>query len=170
VSYLGRKLDHLPKWEVRLAGDEVGASAITNDLRTQDNRLSFWEFSDAAAVPVELALAIASARDSAERCVTAWIEREALAGAGIQLESSSGNTPVKDLKERHVEAIGLDGSRLLVIADSIARAVRSTGHFRLFTRSEVIGILARGVTEKRLTLESLNAGLRTAVEANLAGS
>lgn len=152
-----------------LVGDEVGASAITCDLKDSDNKLSFWGFADAATVS-EVALAIASTWQRKNRCITAWIEREDLTNAGIQLESSSGKTPVLDLRETHVDAIELDGKRLLVIADSIARAVRSTVQVQQFTVAEVIEILAMGVNTGRLSLEDLNGSLRSDVQAKIAGS
>ena len=166
MSYLGRKLDKLPRWKTGLpglVGAEVGASAITSDLRDAENKLSLWEFADASMIS-ELALAIVSSWKRADRCITAWVELEELTTAGIRLERSRGVTPVADLRGTHFDAVGLDGKRLLVIADLMARSIRST-RFRLFAEAEVIGIVAGGVNAGRLTLDDLQPDLRLKVQA-----
>ena len=61
--FLTRKITRA-KWEAKqgLAADEIPSDAITIDLRTQGNALSFWQCpTDAVSDVEEAALAIAAA-------------------------------------------------------------------------------------------------------------
>ncbi len=74
--FLARKITRA-KWKTReeLSAGEISADAVTADLKTQGNALSFWQCHTATNSDVEeAALAIAAARDRVARLDVVWLE------------------------------------------------------------------------------------------------
>lgn len=120
------------KWEAGSAMRQgaIPADAVTGDLRTSGNVLSFWQC-DAGTGPEveEVALAIASGRDHLARIDLVWLrESDFLDGAG-QLIPSEGRTPVAGLAHRHRDLKQIDYEMLGRIARAI-RAAIDAGRFR----------------------------------------
>lgn len=89
-----------PKWQPKrgLASDEIPADAITADLRTSNNALSFWQCGEATDPEISTAvLAIAAGRDRLQKLDIVWIPRDELIRSGHQMRSTQGRTPVREL-------------------------------------------------------------------------
>ena len=73
--FLARKIS-LAKWSKtgELEVGEIPADAVTLDLKTQDNKLSFWRCGDGERAGVnEAALAIAAACDRVDKIAVVWL-------------------------------------------------------------------------------------------------
>lgn len=168
--YLVRKVARA-KWEPRapLAEAEIGADAVTADLRTADNALSFWT---CAAVDLgeldEVVLAIAAASDRPDKLDLVWIDQESVERDGVALRASEGRTPVHGLRHRHVDAVGLDLTRLGTLARHVAEAIRGKGQWRRLSKNEVMKALKKAVKSNRLALPDLAAALGREVQRGLA--
>ena len=80
MPYLSRKITRA-KWERRdgLANGEIPADAVTADLRTTDNTLSFWTFEDASDEGIRAtALVLATAADRVDRMDIVWVMQDLL--------------------------------------------------------------------------------------------
>jgi hypothetical protein len=172
VVFLGRKIARA-QWARKptFAEDEVPADTVTKDLRTSDNTLSFWAADDGATEPWQnAALAMGAASDRLDSVDITWIGRNDLAEDGIHLVDSNGDTPVTDLRARHVDAAHLDGFRLARVARLVALAVRGgEPRVRRITKSELATMLAEAVSNSRLRLEDLNEAVRPEVASRLPG-
>lgn len=103
------------KWPVKIEVilDEIPADAITGDLRTSDNSLSFWHCDSSDNDDIEDAvLAISSGRYSVQKVELIWLSRPQLESAGQDLAQTDGSTPVADLVDSHVDVRSLDYQRL----------------------------------------------------------
>ena len=68
-----------------MGAGEIPADAVTADLRTNGNSLSFWECGDGKKPDVEGAvLALASAQDRLEKVEMVWVAVEELRQAADQ--------------------------------------------------------------------------------------
>lgn len=67
----------MAKWCSRngLESDEISADAVTADLRTRDNTLSFWQCDGTDHEVEEAALAIAAAGNRVDRLDIVWISK-----------------------------------------------------------------------------------------------
>jgi hypothetical protein len=164
--FLGRTISKA-KWEVEppFVDDEIAAEALT-DLKTSANKLSLWEFAEPDSDWKDLVLAVASSWKQLDTVDAAWLEREALSRI-VQLENSQGETPVADLRGRHVDAVALDVVRLLRVAELFAFVVRSAGPIRRVIVSEITEILAAAVRARRLALSDLKEKVREQVQKRI---
>lgn len=156
-----------PKWESEskpgLASDEIPADAITIDLRTTDNTLSFWECGRATDPEIVSAvLAIAAGRKSLQKLDIVWIPQEALTRSGHQMVSTRGRTPFTEMVEHHVDVCHLDYRRLGQIGDQVAAAIR-LHRCRRFAQQAVLDLLVDGVQNGRVSEEGLADKLRTRI-------
>ena len=128
-----------------LSAGEIAADAVTADLRTSGNALSFWRCGNAAAAEVErVALAMAAAGDRIDRLDLVWIAEEHLAADGQAYEDTDGRTPVAGLRNHHVDLHRLDYARLGSVAKRVAAAIESERYVR-FTRARVKRLLVAAV-------------------------
>ena len=143
---------------------EIPADAVTIDLRTQSNTLSFWKcnFEDAA-------LAIASVGSHVEKLDIVLLSSEELEEKGQKLNPSSGKTLVTELVDRHVDVCRLDYVRLGTIARGIVVAIEEE-RCRRFTRGQVLELLAEAVRRDRLEITKLEENVQKAVLKQLAHS
>ena len=162
--FLIRKISRA-KWGPRkgLFEDEISADAVTADLRTKDNSLSFWGCGDGAEAEVEeAALALAAANNSIEKLDIVWLSDDELLADGQTIEHTKGRTPVKYLIERHVHVSRLDYGRLGKVASRIVVAIKEERYRRL-ARECVRNLLATAVEQKRVELADLEERVRTEV-------
>ena len=156
------------KWESEskpgLASDEIPADAITVDLRTTDNSLSFWECGRASGPEIASAvLAIAAGRESLQKLDIVWVPQEALIRCGHQMVSTRGRTPFTEMVERHVDVCHLDYRRLGQIGDQVAAAIR-LHRFKRFAQQAVLDLLVDGVQNGHVSEEGLAEKLRTSIQ------
>ena len=158
-----------PKWQPRdgLALDEIPADAITADLRTANNALSFWQCGQATDLEVsDAVLAIAAGRDRIQKLDIVWILRDELENDGQHFRMKRGRTPVAELAERHVDVCDLDYGRLGRIGDRVAAAI-SQDRWKRFREQEIVTLLATAVQNGRLSQKALTDKVRTGVRAAL---
>lgn len=157
------------KWEqsTDLRDGEIAADAVTGDLRTTQNRLSFWRCQAAEVVELEsAALAMAAARDRLDRLDMVYLDEERIRASGLQTRATPGNTPVSSLRSSHIDVDRLDLARLGTIAAMIATAHRTNSALKM-SRLEVLAILVRAVRDGLLSTDALRGDLKTKVEAAL---
>lgn len=137
---LARKIS-LAKWKNPEWGAEIPADAVTGDLRTSGNALSFWTIGTPTRGELEqVVLALASTADRIDKIDLTWVDRDTLASEGIDLEATPGETPVEALRGRHVDLARLDLGRLGRVATLVSQAVAGNQHQR-WTKNEVLRIL-----------------------------
>lgn len=157
------------KWEASplLAPSEISADAVTADLRTTANTLSFWRCDSGERHDLESAvLALAAAADRSDRMDIIYLDEQLVRDGGLALRSSPGATPVAILRERHVDVERLDAVRLGTVAAMIAAAHREKAS-RTMTKREVIGVVAQAVRRDLLRVSDLKGKMRDEVEAAL---
>lgn len=163
MPYLGRQVSP-ERWEPSPGLDkhEVSAEMLTSgkELKALGNTLSFYESAISAADAVQrTALATAATFDQLDPVHIAWLDRGALEGDDVLLESTEGKTTVKDLRNDHREAVRLDGFRLARIAARLASAVRGS-EINTLNREAVRKLLQDAVDSRRVGYTELKVGLR----------
>ena len=162
--FLARKITRAKWVSADLDSGEVPADAVTADLRTKNNTLSFWQCGDGTEEELnEAVLALAAAGQRVENIDIVWLSHDELRADGQRLNITAGLTPVAELVERHVDLSFLDYVRLGRVADRVAAALEEGRHRRL-TRPRVVEILARAVQQRRVDLSDLQEKVRSAVE------
>lgn len=158
--FLARKIARA-KWDAKQGGveGEIPADAVTGDLRTQDNTLSFWQCDTGTNGDVEeAALAIAAAGKRVDKLDIVWLATDELQADGQVWEHTAGQTPVADLVERHANVYRLDYARLGKVANRVAAAIKGCQYRRL-TKACVKKLLSTAVKQGRIDREDLDPDL-----------
>ncbi len=166
--FLARKITRA-KWNPKngLSAGEIPADAVTVDLRTRENSLSFWRCGLGEKEQVEeAALAIAAAGDRVDRLDLVWLTDDELGADGQTWSDTDGQTPVTDLIRRHVDVYRLDYVRLGNVASRVVTALTEQRYCRLPKR-RVTNLLAAAVREGRVALTDLREGVRIEVRKSL---
>jgi hypothetical protein len=169
MVYLARKITRA-KWESRegFAAGEIPADAVTADLRTTGNTLSFWKCEPPPEDGIRaVVLALATGADRIDRMDLVWVAEDALHAQGIALHPSEGRTPVASLRGQHFDLIQLDLGRLAKVATLLAQAL-ARHQQRRFTRKEVIQIVAEAIHHNLLSASELDPGVRKEIENAIA--
>ena len=154
------------KWEPKhgLQSGEISADAVTGDLRTRDNMLSFWQCPTGTDVEFEdVVLAIATGREEVAKVEIVWLDDEDLRTDGQKLINSDGRTPVAELVSLHVDVCHLDYKRLGKIACRIESAI-AADQYRLLTRVRVRRLLTSAVSSGRINLKNLSEKIQTELQ------
>ena len=162
--FLARKITRA-KWLQRpeLAQGEIAADAVTADLRTNGNALSFWRCDTGAEDQVEaVALAMAASGDRIDKLDVVWIAERHFAEDGQTWEATEGRTSVAELRRRHVDLQRLDYVRLGNVARHVAAAIESEWCLRL-TRRRVKMLLVAAVRRDEVALDDLADRVRDEV-------
>lgn len=157
------------KWRLKdgFALDEIPADAITADLRTKGNALSFWQCGQATDLEVsDVVLAIAAGRDRIQKLDIVWILTDELESDGQRIRLKRGRTPVAGLSKRHVDVCRLDYRRLGRIGARVATAI-SQEQWRRFRQGQIVDLLATAVRDGRLSEGDLTEKVRTKLRAAL---
>ncbi len=165
--FLARKITRA-KWTPKqgLSADEIPADAVTADLRTQENSLSFWQCPSESDSDVEkTALAIAAAGERVDRLDIVWLADKDLLDDGQALKNTKGRTPVTDMAAMHVDVSRLDYARLGGVARRIAAAIESK-RCRRFTQGGVKSLIQDAVRQGRVDPGALNERLCTQIGAD----
>ena len=160
---LARKISRA-KWAPKeyLAPSEIRADAIGGCLRTTGDTLSWWQCTDDEKDIDEVALALA-AGPKFDRFDTIYVVRlpeAVLASAGLESESTEGETAVKDLQSRHMDLVSLDVERLAEVARILGPLIRSGDKVVRFTRARLKELVTKAIHEERLKVNDLNEKLR----------
>ena len=155
------------KWEQKewMHEEEISADAVTADLRTQNNSLSFWRCGNGSDEEINnVVLAIAAGRDKIDKVEIVLIDDEDLKTDGQTIEASKGRTPVESLVELHVDVMQLDYSRLGKVACRVASAVAADQYHRV-SKQRVATLLVTAINGGEvLQIEGLNEKLRPQVQ------
>ena len=167
---LARKIS-LSKWEESggLPEGKIQADAVTADLRTRDNKLSFWNCGEDAIADRMLedaVLAVASSMDRANKVDLVWLSREDLEQDNHTLAFDDVPTPVEGLEGRHADVCELDYDRLGNIASHVSAAVK-VGKRKKFAEKKVVRLLVNAAKQGRLDIDGLKAKLKERVQAQL---
>lgn len=148
MPLLVRKIDKA-KWMQNdiLGGEDVSADAITNCMKTRGNTLSTWEVSEEENIE-EAVLAMVSAHQHLDTIDVVCLNPGFLQNQGIRLQTNCGNTPVKDLVDRHVDICDLTYSSLGTVAQKIVEGISNGKVFR-YTKGSI----------KKLLKSAINVGL-----------
>lgn len=164
--FLARKITRA-KWDARqgIREGQIAADAVTADLRTQDNKLSFWQCGSGSAEEIEeAALALAAGRDQLDKIELVWISEDDLVADGLDLSASRGQTLVEDLAERHVDVQQLDYDRLGLVAVRVSSALGEDRHRRL-AKQAVRRLLVDAIQDGRLHQEELPQKLASELDS-----
>jgi hypothetical protein len=168
MGHVVRKISRA-KWDPKEERgiDAISADAVTSDLRTNGNCLSFWECSDADCELElrEIVLALAGTFDRLDKIDVAWIDKEAAAREGVTFKKSEGRTSVADLRKKHLNAIQLELNKISALAKLLAKAVRNDNNFRCYTKKEVLVILNEAIKKGRMSIDALPDSIRNSVSS-----
>ena len=162
--FLVRKITRA-KWAAKqeLSVGEIPADAVTLDLKTQENSLSFWQCpSDTDSDVEEAALAIATARERVDRLDIVWLADAELQTDGLDLRNTEGRTSLKDMAAMHVDVARLDYVRLGIVARRVAAAIQADRCRRL-TKAHVKRLIAVAIGQGRIDVDALHDRLRAEV-------
>ena len=164
--FLARKVAP-SKWRKRtgLSCGEIPADAVTLDLRTTENALSFWRCDDKKGV-ADVALAMAAAGDHLEGLDIALVPMGKMRRDRQTLDQTDGNTPVCDLVSNHINVSCIDYVRLGAIATSIEYSV-TTDQMHRFTKGKIRGLLLKAVNDGRVDVNDLKGGVKESIKSEL---
>lgn len=166
MSYLVSKITRA-KWEPgdELAQDDIPADAVTADLRTSSNTLSFWQLETPSNDDEirRIALVLATAADRIDRMDLTWIDKNGPSSQSMSIKPSEGRTPVESLRSNHVDVTKLDLGRLSRVATWIAEALTRHQH-RRFTRKEIIEIIVEAVRDNLVLINDLCPTVKEEIE------
>lgn len=154
--YLARKISRA-KWGAGgvLTPDEVPADAITSDLRTQGNALSFWQCGDGTKKEVEeAALALLAAGNRIDRIDVVWLKDNKLRQDGHDLIETDGHTAVEELVQQHMDLPSVDYRCLGLVASLIVEAMHNNQCRRL-SKKEAMNLLGIAIEQGRLKRSDL---------------
>ena len=167
--YLARKITRA-KWEDGrttsrgLAKGEISADAVTGDLRTRQDTLSFWRCGEGANADIaDAVLAIAAAGERVDRIDIVWVDYEALLADGQTLKQSPGRTPFLDFADHHVDFCQLDYVRLGRLAQRVDTAIREE-RWRRVTKARVKVLLTKALQQGRILHSKLDKRLQMDIE------
>ncbi|MFO1433985.1 MAG: hypothetical protein U1F76_28490 [Candidatus Competibacteraceae bacterium] len=169
MPYLVRKVTRA-KWDRRdgLAEDEIPADAVTADLRTTNNTLSFWRCAALADDEIyKTVLALATAAERLDRMDIVWVEEDIFRAHSVSLNPSEGRTPVVSLRSKHVDVVKLDLGRLSKVATLLSQAL-AQGQHRRFTKREVVEIIVAAVHQNLVSVDELEPKVRNEIEKAIA--
>lgn len=149
--FLARKITRA-KWNERpgLVAAQLAADAVTVDLRTRNNALSFWRCGAASPEEInEAVLALAAGSERLDKIEVVWVSEEDLRTDGLTLAQTGGRTPVRSMVNQHVDVRELNYGRLGKVALRVLTAM-GNGRCRRVAKNKVKGILAAAIATERL--------------------
>lgn len=160
--FLARKITRA-KWPELPATHpaQIPADAVTADLRTQDNALSFWRCGAGEDIEInDAVLALATGGNRLDKVEVVWIAEDRLAEDGQRIASTRGRTPVRDIADRHVDVQELNHELLGRIAAQVSSAI-GAGRYRRVAKAAVKRLLEQAVGAGRLEQSELEYALTT---------
>ena len=168
--FLAHKISYT-KWEkyLNLPVDDIPADAITADLRTHENTLSFWNCGDHQPAEEALdaaALAVSTDMDKASKVYLVYLEKESLETHGYRIEHTDGKTKIAGMNHLHYDICDLNFRLLGDMAKRVQQAILN-GQMHQVARADLLGMLANAVNEGRLDTADLKKKLKSEVESRL---
>jgi hypothetical protein len=167
VSVLARKIARAKWADASLGANAIAADAVTADLRTTGNVLSFWRCASSSDEDLRRAfLAMAAVADRADRLHLVCLDESDLSKRGLSTRNTEGDTCVTSLRKHHVDVERLDLVRLSEVALLVAGAYRSDA-CKCLTKKEVIDLVAQAVRDNLVELSVLKDKMKTEVVQRL---
>ncbi len=155
MSLLVRKIDKAKWLQNNIVNcDDVSADAITNCMKTSENKLSTWHIEEEESLD-EAVLAIVSAHKHLDTIDIVWMNQDQLSESGIKMQNTQGLTPVVDLVDSHVDIKNLTYKSLGTVASCIVQALAEE-KVRRYTRGALKKLLHKAIDSKRLDPERLD--------------
>lgn len=152
---MARKITRAKWGEQDVPVEQLAADAVTSDLRTQNNTLSFWRCGSARSEEIgDAVLALAAGSERLDKVELVWLLEEDLRSDGLMLSETKGRTPVPSLAEQHVDVQELDYGGLGRVAQRILSAL-AEGCCQRTTKATVKKILVEAIADERLQREAL---------------
>lgn len=164
--FLVRKIARA-KWDSKeFPVEKIQADAITVDLRTRKNTLSFWKSPVADENSInDVALAMAATAIKLDPIDLVWFPYKNLREE-LEWKDTPGKTPFEEMVTQHIDACQLDYKALGEIAHCIAAAIKKQQRKRLAPRA-IANLLASAVRGERIRLDQLNERVRESVSGAL---
>lgn len=175
--YFGRKFSQA-KWNINSQNNqdanfdenEIPADAISADLRTQSNTLSFWkcteinENKDVASPAInDVFLALVSNFQRFDKIAVVFVEGQLFKDDKQKISQTKGNTPVASLEALHFDIMHLDYIRLGQVAERILEA-KDKKQIKSLTKKKVKNLLVEAVKSKHLNIKDIHENLRKEIE------
>jgi hypothetical protein len=164
-AFLARSIS-TAKWRAKtnIAENEISADAVTYDMRTADNTLSFWLYDPSKEGSLEdVALALASVRDNIQRLDLVWVDQQEVEQINLKIESTHGETPAKHLQGKHRDVVGIDLMRLVALARNLASAV-ANNQTRRFTEKQIQTLLCNAAKNKLIVTDDLKTSVAERIQ------
>jgi hypothetical protein len=142
-----------------LSGEDVSADAITTCMKTFQNALSTWRVSREEEVE-DAVLAMVAGQERLETMDVVFIDRSSLEDKGINLKSTPGITPLKELINKHIDICDLTYRLLGVVAENIVRSIKDE-KIKRYTKKDLKKILTEAIEAGRLHKNDLNEYLQS---------
>lgn len=166
MIYFVRKFSK-PKWAHAIENDfdleDICADAYTSCLRTSSNTLSIWkidcDINDKCKLKSELekiVLAMVTSLDKIDRFQLIFFPENDL--SSLEREYEDGDTPIKDLVNRHENLINLTLSKLKILAE-IYRNSYKNNYMMDFSKNDV-KVLVKDAVSKKLFNENNKSSIR----------
>lgn len=147
---------------------EISADAVTTDLRTANNILSFWTHDPTNEKSLEdIAVALAANRSKVQRLDIVWLDEDAVKGVNLRIDPTPGETPFHELNDSHRDVVGLDLSRLGRLSELIASAIKGNRAIR-YSEKQILTLLQQAVKAKRIEITSLPDGIIDRINSSAA--
>lgn len=164
MTVLARKITRA-KWEpkTQLSSGEIAADAVTVDLRTTGNTLSFWRCDTMSKSDLARAvLALAASAERPDKIDLVYVSEESVGAAELATRDTAGDTPIASLREYHVNIEKLDYVRLGIVAGLIVRALETSAFLRL-PKNEVVSLLVEAVRSELVAISDLRGNMKETV-------
>ena len=144
------------------AMEPASADAITGCLRTTKNTLSVWSINSETELE-EVVLAIVSGQDHLETIDVVMLDDEYFVKCKILTKETEGNTPVKDLRDKHVDLCSLNFWSLGMVAEHVIESIKKE-KLKRFRKAELEKIIKNAIAKKRLEISDLKESLQKKIK------
>ena len=132
--------------------------------------MSFWRCQDPEDETAlhEVALALVAGPRHLQAVSLVWLSEVQLWEAGFALQDSPGNTPVADLKNRHVDVLDLNAELFVRLAGLLQESFQDGNH-RTINENRLRHLLLTAIHEDRLPVSELAPPLLTKLLGRMEG-
>jgi hypothetical protein len=143
------------KWQdcLSISATHITADAVTACLRTQENTLSLWSFTNDDEHAKSL-LALACSLTSLSTIDITYISPQELASQSLTIHPNTASTPATKSNSLHVDIVNLDYSLLEKVAN-IVKANVANGDFKRITKPEIRKILISAIEQGEINSSAL---------------
>jgi hypothetical protein len=165
MTLIVRKIEKA-KWMQNniLFGAEVSADAITNCMKTTNNKLSVWEVSQEDEVG-DVVIALTSQAQHIETMDVVILNRTRLVDVGLNLEEAKGITPFEELSQKHRNIVSLTYPSLGRLANLIVENIKNNVAKR-FTESGITNLMKKAIEAGRLNKGALGERIQSRLSRN----